>query len=118
MRLRGQHVPEAPCEAHGQLSFVFSAPVCLFPSCRPQDSLQILCAVSSASLGQRNSRGRPLSWMKWEAVLLVMIIAPLRALCQVVVKKLQAESDFLRNKALSAWHSAFGRIGELPIAKC
>jgi len=38
MRLQGQHVPEAPCTAHGQMSFVFSAPVCLFPSRRPQDS--------------------------------------------------------------------------------
>jgi len=38
VRLQGQHLPEAPCTAHGQMSFVFSAPVCLFPSRRPQDS--------------------------------------------------------------------------------
>jgi len=35
MRLRGQHVPEAPRRAHGQLNFVFSAPVCLFPVLPP-----------------------------------------------------------------------------------
>ena len=45
MRLRGQHVPQAPHRAHGQLNCVVSAPVCLFPSRRPQDSLLIRYAV-------------------------------------------------------------------------
>jgi hypothetical protein len=58
------------------------------------------CAVFSASLGQK-SRGRPLTWMKWEAVLLVTIIALLPEFCQVVVKKLQAEQNRDRNKGLS-----------------
>ncbi len=47
MRLRGQHVPQAPHRAHGQLNCVVSAPVCLFPSRRPQDSLlNPLCGPS------------------------------------------------------------------------
>jgi len=41
MRLQGQHVPEAPCTAHGQMSFVFSAPVCLFPVPPPAGQLKI-----------------------------------------------------------------------------
>jgi len=54
VRLQGQHLPEAPCTAHGQMSFVFSAPVCLFPSRRPQDSLK---SVSCNSL-------MPLPWVR------------------------------------------------------
>jgi hypothetical protein len=53
MRLRGQYVPQAPHRAHGQLNFVVSAPVCLFPSRRPQDSLlNPFCAASVRSPGQ------------------------------------------------------------------
>jgi hypothetical protein len=61
MRLQRQHVPQAPRRAHGQLSFVCSAPVCLFPSCRPQDSLLI-----------RFVRSSPLPWVNiaWKAALL------------------------------------------------
>jgi len=44
MRLRGQRVPQALLAALGRLNFVFFAPVCLFPSCRPQDSLLIRVA--------------------------------------------------------------------------
>src|SRR5438046_10483984 len=52
-RLWGQHVPQAPCTAHGQMNFVFSAPVCLVPSRRPQDSLlKPFCAASVRSPGQ------------------------------------------------------------------
>jgi len=53
MRPQRQHVPQAPHSAHGQLSFVFSAPVCLFPSCRPQDSLlNLFCAAPARSPSQ------------------------------------------------------------------
>ena len=62
-RPQGQHVPQAPRRAHGQLSFVFVAPVCLFPSRRPQDSLLIrLAQPLSASLGQFAQS--LLTWMK------------------------------------------------------
>ena len=51
--------------------------------------------------------------MKWEAVLLVTIIALLRPLCQVVVKKLQAESEHARNKGFS--YSGHGGTGVSPV---
>jgi len=53
MRLQGQHVPEAPRTAHGQMSFVFSAPVCLFPVPPPAGQLKIRVVQPSyaASLG-------------------------------------------------------------------
>jgi hypothetical protein len=49
--------------------------------------------------------------MKWEAVLLVTIIALTSVLCQVVVKKLQAKHLMPENKALITLHSARGGIG-------
>jgi len=59
MRLRGQHVPQAPLAALGRLNFVFSAPVCLFPSRRPQDSLLIRVQRHlSAPLGPSRVEGR------------------------------------------------------------
>src|SRR6266542_653468 len=48
MRLRGQHVPEAPCTAHGQMSFVCFAPVCLFPV--PPPAGQLLNRVEPPSI--------------------------------------------------------------------
>ncbi len=91
MRLRGQHVPQAPHRAHGQLNCVVSAPVCLFPSRRPQDSLlKPFCAASARSPGQIAWRTAHLD--EWEAVLIVTIITPPHVFCQAVVKKLLAES--------------------------
>src|SRR6266567_8058068 len=58
MRPWGQLVPQAPLAALGRLNFVFSAPVCLFPSCRPQDSLLIRVARPLSA---------PLSPIVWRA---------------------------------------------------
>src|SRR5258708_23282898 len=58
MRLRGQHVPEAPCTAHGQMNFVFSAPVCLFPV--PPPAGQLLIRVMQPSPASRVRTRGPL----------------------------------------------------------
>src|SRR5690349_5503260 len=77
MRLQGQHVPGAPRTAHGQMSFVFSAPVCLFPVPPPAGQLEIRVVQPSyaASLGPSK---RAATWMKSEAVPLVTIVALFR----------------------------------------
>src|SRR5215467_3013800 len=68
--------------------FCASMPVPVLPPAG--QSANPCCAVPSASLGHKNSRGGPLTWMKWEAVLLETIIASSTTLCQVVAEKLQA----------------------------
>jgi len=86
MRLQGQHVPEAPCIPHGQMSFVCFAPVCLFPSRRPQDSWNP-CRATLYPLPWVQQRAA--TWMKSEAVLLVTIVALFPELRQELESKLQ-----------------------------
>jgi len=49
--------------------------------------------------------------MKWEAVLIVTIIALAPEFCQVVVKKLLQTSNCTETKALSSRNLAFGWMG-------
>jgi len=100
MRLQGQHVPEAPCTAHGQMSFVFSAPVCLFPSRRPQDSWNPVSRNPLMPLPWVRARG-PLTWMKSEAVPLVTIVALFRELRQDLESKLLKPQSVLKIKYLA-----------------
>jgi len=100
MRLQGQHVPEAPRTAHGQMSFVFSAPVCLFPVPPPAGQLKIRVVQPSyaASLGPSK---RAATWMKSEAVLLVTIVALFPELRQELESKLLKPQSALKIKQLA-----------------
>src|SRR5947209_4953500 len=91
--LQGQSVPQAPFAAHGRLNFVVFAPVCLFPVLPPaRQSANPCCDLVPLSWVQN---WRPLTWMKWKAVLLVTIIAPELHLAKSYGQKIASRTDLL-----------------------